>query len=61
MYIDNISIINYKNIGEVNVDFSPKLNCFIGKNGAGKTNMLDSVDYLSVCKSFFTSIDQLNI
>ncbi len=61
MNIENISIINYKNIGEVSVDFSPKLNCFIGRNGAGKTNMLDAVYYLSFCKSFFNSIDQLNI
>ncbi len=61
MHIENISIINYKNIGEVSVGFSPKLNCFIGRNGAGKTNMLDAVYYLSFCKSFFNSIDQLNI
>ena len=61
MYIEDISILNFKNISEVNVRFSPKLNCFIGKNGAGKTNLLDALYYLSFCKSFFNSIDQLNI
>jgi len=61
MHIDEITIVNYRNLTEVNVGFSPKLNCFIGKNGAGKTNMLDAVYYLSFCKSFSNSIDILNI
>jgi DNA replication and repair protein RecF len=61
MHIEEISIVNYKNICEANIPFSPKLNCFIGRNGAGKTNMLDAVYYLSFCKSFFNSVDQLNI
>lgn len=61
MYIEEISIVNYKNIKEVKVEFSPKLNCFIGNNGAGKTNMLDAVYYLSFCKSFFNAADQLNV
>lgn len=46
---------------DVQVEFSPKLNCLIGNNGAGKTNLMDAVYYLSFCKSFFTSADQLNI
>ena len=61
MHIEEISIVNFKNINEVKVSFSPKLNCFIGKNGAGKTNMLDAIYYLSFCKSFFNASDQLNI
>lgn len=61
MHIEDISVVNFKNISEVNIGFSPKLNCFIGKNGAGKTNLLDAVYYLSFCKSFFNSIDQFNI
>ena len=61
MHIEEISIVNYKNICDATVSFSPKLNCFIGRNGAGKTNMLDAVYYLSFCKSFFNSVDQLNI
>ncbi len=61
MHIEEISILNFKNINEVKAEFSPKLNCFIGKNGAGKTNMLDAIYYLSFCKSFFNATDQLNI
>ncbi len=61
MYIENISIVNYKNLKDVKVDFSPRLNCLIGNNGAGKTNLLDAIYYLSFCKSFFYSADQLNI
>jgi DNA replication and repair protein RecF len=61
MYIEDISIVNYKNLKDVKAGFSPRLNCLIGNNGAGKTNLLDAVYYLSFCKSFFNSIDQLNI
>ncbi|PIF02024.1 MAG: DNA replication and repair protein RecF [Draconibacterium sp.] len=61
MYIEKISIVNFKNLKEVNVDFSPKLNCFIGRNGSGKTNMLDALYYLSFCKSFSNPVDGLNI
>ncbi len=61
MHIEEISIVNFKNLKDNKVRFSPKLNCFIGNNGAGKTNMLDAVYYLSFCKSFFNSIDGLNI
>lgn len=61
MYIEELSIVNFKNLKDVKAAFSPKLNCFIGKNGAGKTNMLDAIYYLSFCKSFFNATDQLNI
>lgn len=61
MYIEEISVVNFKNINEAQVGFSPKLNCFIGRNGAGKTNMLDAIYYLSFCKSFFNATDKLNI
>lgn len=61
MYIEELSILNFKNLKDVNVEFSPRLNCFIGNNGAGKTNLLDAVYYLSFCKSFSNPIDQFNI
>jgi len=61
MYIDEISILNFKNLRDVEVVFSPRLNCLIGNNGAGKTNLMDAVYYLSFCKSFFHSTDQWNI
>ena len=40
---------------------SPKINCFIGNNGVGKTNILDSIYYLSFCRSYFNSVDSQNI
>ena len=61
MFLKNLSILNYKNVEETDLVFSSKLNCFIGGNGAGKTNLLDAIYYLSFCKSFFNSLDQLNI
>lgn len=57
MLLENISIINYKNIKESNLQLSPKVNCLIGLNGEGKTNFLDAIYYLSFCRSAFTSID----
>lgn len=57
MILKKISIINYKNIQAANLSFSPKINCLIGNNGEGKTNLLDAVYYLSFCHSSFTSID----
>lgn len=49
--------MNYKNVREASLDFSPKMNCFIGCNGEGKTNLLDAVYYLSFCRSAYTSVD----
>jgi len=51
MILRKLSIINYKNITEATLEMSPKINCFIGHNGAGKTNVLDAVYYLSFCRS----------
>lgn len=51
MILKNISIINYKNVRAANLDFSSKINCFIGHNGEGKTNVLDAIYYLSFCRS----------
>ena len=57
MQLEKISIINYKNIRTATLELSPKLNCFIGHNGVGKTNLLDAVYYLSFCRSAFTPKD----
>ena len=61
MKLDRLSIINYKNIRQAQLDLSPKINCFIGSNGVGKTNLLDAVYYLSFCHSFFTNMDSVVI
>ncbi len=57
MILNKISIINYKNLHQVDVEFSPNINCFIGHNGEGKTNLLDAIYYLSFCRSSNNPID----
>ena len=57
MKLKKLSILNYKNIREATLELSPKMNCFIGHNGAGKTNVLDAVYYLSFCRSASNPID----
>ena len=61
MRLQSLSIINYKNIQEADLEFSPKVNCFVGRNGMGKTNLLDAIYYLSFCKSHSNPIDSQNI
>ena len=61
MILKRISILNYKNLEQVELDCSPKMNCFIGQNGMGKTNLLDAVYYLSFCKSATNPIDSQNM
>lgn len=57
MILKKLSIINYKNIKEATLELSPKINCLIGSNGMGKTNILDSVYFLSFCKSHTSTAD----
>ncbi len=52
MQLNRLAITNFKNIAEARLEFSPKVNCFLGNNGMGKSNLLDAVYYLSFCKSF---------
>ncbi len=61
MILKYISILNYKNLEQVELDFSAKINCFVGQNGMGKTNLLDAIYYLSFCKSAFNPVDSQNI
>lgn len=61
MFIEDLSLINFKNISQAELKFSPDLNCFIGNNGAGKTNLMDAIYYLSFCKSFLNAADLQNI
>lgn len=61
MILKKISVLNYKNIAQAELEFSPKMNCFIGHNGQGKTNFLDAVYFLSFCKSATNAIDSQNI
>ena len=61
MILKHISILNYKNLMETELELSPKINCFLGTNGMGKTNLLDAIFYLSFCKSATNPIDSQNI
>lgn len=61
MWLKRISILNYKNLEQAELSFSRKMNCIIGHNGMGKTNLMDSVYYLSFCKSATNPVDSQNI
>ena len=61
MYLQGLKLNNFKNCQSADLRFSEKINCFVGLNAAGKTNVLDSVYYLAFCKSYFTSVDRQNI
>ncbi len=61
MILNELNILNYRNIREANLTFSPNINCLIGNNGMGKTNVLDAIYFLSFCKSSHTTLDSLNI
>lgn len=61
MIIRKLSLINFKNHPYKSFDFSPQINCFVGNNGVGKTNVLDALHYISVGKSFLGNSDLSNI
>lgn len=61
MYLERLQLANFKNYEELDVDFSNNVNCLVGNNGVGKTNLLDALYYLSFCKSYFNPVDSQNI
>lgn len=61
MFLKNLSLLNYKNFDSVNFTFDPKINCVVGNNGVGKTNVLDSIYHLAFGKSYFNPINSQNI
>jgi len=61
MFLKSISLFNYKNFSEANFEFDHKINCFVGKNGVGKTNVLDAVYHLAYGKSYFNPLAVQNI
>lgn len=61
MFLKKISLYNYKNFSEVEYLFDTKINCFVGKNGVGKTNILDAIYHLANGKSYFNPIAAQNI
>lgn len=61
MYLKKISLFNYKNFSEASFDFDTKINCLVGKNGVGKTNILDAIYHLANGKSYFNPLAVQNI
>ena len=61
MYLQKISLVNFKNIESQTFSFEKKINCFVGNNGVGKTNVLDAIYYLSFAKSYFNPVAVQNI
>ena len=51
MHLKKIALLNFKNISQEELALCPGINCLVGDNGAGKTNVVDAVYYLSMCKS----------
>ena len=56
MYLQKLSLINFKNIESQSFDFQEKINCFVGQNGVGTTNVLDAIYYSSFANSNFHSV-----
>ena len=61
MVLQQLSILHYRNIQQADLTFSPKMNCLIGQNGEGKTNLLDAIYFLSLCKSSTGAADSICI
>jgi DNA replication and repair protein RecF len=61
LFLEKLSLVNFKNHRQTELDFSKNVNCIVGKNGSGKTNILDAIFYLSMCKSYLNPIDSQNI
>jgi len=61
MYLKKIALVNFKNFDSIAFEFSPKINCFVGNNGVGKTNALDAIYQLAFTKGYFNSIAKQNI
>ncbi|MGB0525002.1 MAG: DNA replication/repair protein RecF [Flammeovirgaceae bacterium] len=61
MHLQSIKLLNFKNYEEKNIAFSPHINCVVGENGVGKTNLLDAIHYLCLTRSAFNTIEQQNI
>lgn len=61
MWLKNITLLNFKNYSSAEIQFSNTVNAFVGNNGAGKTNLLDAIYYLCLCKSYFNPIDSQHI
>ncbi len=60
-HLASLSLLHFRNHREAEVELGSEVNCFVGPNGVGKTNLLDAVHYLSLAKSYFNPVDTHNI
>ena len=61
MWLKNLTLLNFKNYTSADIGFDKFVSVFVGNNGAGKTNILDAIHYLCLCKSYFNPIDSQQI
>ncbi|HBU78403.1 MAG TPA: DNA replication and repair protein RecF, partial [Muricauda sp.] len=61
MFLRHLSLVNYKNFDSKTLEFDPVINCLVGDNGVGKTNVLDSIYHLCFGKSYFNPVSTQNI
>ena len=61
MFLKSLQLLNFKNYSEISLQWSEQVNCLTGNNGSGKTNILDAIHYLCMCRSYFTASDVQNI
>ena len=61
MFLRKLSVLNFKNLAQAELSFGSRVNCFVGGNGAGKTNLIDAVYYLSMCRSALTMTDAQSV
>ncbi len=61
MFLKSLSLLNYKNFESIDFEFDHKINCLVGNNGVGKTNILDAIYHLSFGKSYFNPVTSQNI
>ena len=61
MHLKQLTLTQYKNFSSKTFNFDPNINCFVGDNGVGKSNILDAIYHLSFCKSYFNPISLQNI
>jgi DNA replication and repair protein RecF len=61
MHLKSLSLVNFKNYEQIDLTLCEKINCFVGENGVGKTNLLDAIHYLALCKSNLNPVDVQNI
>jgi DNA replication and repair protein RecF len=61
MFLQKLSMLDFKNFAQAELNFDRRVNCFVGGNGAGKTNIVDAVHYLSMCKSALSASDPQSV